>query len=297
MIDAIASQDLTEPFKLKPRMLKDGGMDQFTGVLESLISKTGMEGSDVGIAIDEEMVIIKTVTTALGLDESDTKDQLNWEADGYLVAPLSDYILQYEKLPIKTKEGNSIYLLVCIRKKVLHILQSLMNRVNLRLKNMDVNVFTQIRSLVANYKIEEKGISAIIDIQKRYVKIAFIQQNDYYLSHQVDFHDEKYDEDSITADNIVERLIKELKRLIFGHSLGRQIDDLNGLYVIGNDAVHQIANALTAQVSIPVEIINPFRQLKVSESVAREEEFEHFPERFGACVGVALKNIPTLVKS
>lgn len=293
-VEAVASHSLSEPFKLSPGILKDERLEKYTDTIQMLIQTSGLDGKNVDIVIDEEMVIIKTISVAMGLEEDAVKDQLHWEADGYLIAPLSDYVLEFEKLPIQTKEGNPVYIMVCIRKKLINILQSMINQIGMKMTSLDVDVFAYIRALKANYSLKKKDMCAIVEIQKGAIKIILLQKSDYFLSHQIEFDQEKYGSDGVTSNEMVKRLTKELNRLIFGHNLGRQIDDLGGLYLVGTEAVHQIAHSLEAQLSIPVEILNPFQKVRVAEHVSNQEVFQNFPERFGANLGALLKNAPDL---
>jgi len=296
-VEAVVSQNLSEPFKLTPGILKDGSLEKYSDTIQMMIQGSGLDGNGVDIIIDESMVIIKTIPVAMGLEESAVQDQLQWEADGYLIAPLSDYILEFEKLPIQTKEGNPVYIMVCIRKKLIHILQSMIDRIGMKMTSLEVDVFAYIRALKANYNLKKKDICAIADVQKGTIKLILLQKGDYFLSHQIVFDREKYGSGAVTSNEMVKRLTKELNRLIFGHNLGRQIEDLGGLYLVGTDDVHQIANSLEAQLSIPVAILNPFQKVRVAEHVSNQEVFRHFPERFGANLGASLKNMPDLAVS
>ena len=59
----------------------------------------------------------------------------------------------------------------------------------------------------------------------------------------------------------------------------------------------KISGTLPSEISVPVEILNPFRKINVSPSVTESKECIQFPHRFMPSIGLLLKSIPSLVKA
>jgi hypothetical protein len=60
--------------------------------------------------------------------------------------------------------------------------------------------------------------------------------------------------------------------------------------------VQDIVSDLSTSISVPIEIVNPFRRIHVAEAVTHTEEFIHHPERYTTAVGMLLRRIPSLVQ-
>ena len=254
-------------------------------------------GKHAGIVLHSDMVLIKNITVALGVDEKTLREQMFWEADQFLISSLSDYILEYVKLPLQTQSGNCIYILILVRKGIIKLIRSLLKKVGLSIHNIDVDLFSNIRTLLINYELSKKENSVFIDVQKEYLKLVFIRQNEYYWAHRISLRSQNANAEFLSPSEIVPSLLKEFRRVIFGHRLGRKIEDLDRIFLAGSGSVRKIAEDLTNTISVPVEVLNPFRRLKVSETVERSKEYIRFPELFGASVGIALKMVPALAGS
>lgn len=266
-------------------------LEKIGNTFASLSDSIAQKGTDLAVAVNGSMVIQKKIPVALGLDEEMIQSQMAWEAEQYLMSPLDNYVVTHMRLPFSTPSGNPFFLQVLIRKQIVQMLRGFAKNNGLILKDIDVDLFTNVRSVLANYDFDSKGTVVLVDVQLEHLVFIFIQQQEYFLSHRVAL---QTDSKLKTADpsEINKILIKELRRLVFGRGLGKGIEDLEGLLLTGQDVIHDMLNELKGMLS--TEILNPFRRISLGPMIAQSEAFIQSPEKFAASVGLALKRVPTL---
>lgn len=295
-VQAIAARELIQPFNLETLQTGEVILESQIEVLQDLYQRIGKRGNHVGITLNRAMVLVKKIPVPLGMEEEMVAEQMTWEAAQFLVTSLDDYIMEYQRLPFRSLTGNPTYLVVLVRKKVIEIVRTLVERIGLILRGVDVDVFSNIRTLVANYDLNMDGTSVLVDIQREYFDLVFIRYREFFLSHRIFFRGDVSKSDFVDGSEISKLIEKELRRLVFGHRLGQEIEDLDKIFLMGSEIIKNMPKVLSDIVSVPLEVVNPFRRITVSQSVSKSQEFLEFPERFIASVGVALKNIPALVE-
>lgn len=296
-IHKIASRELIQSFDLKTLQAQEEGLNSHIEVLDQLYQRLSTSCQRVSVAINAGMVIIKKIPLALGLDDKMTKDQILWEVDQLLLSPIDLYSIEYERLPNQTPSGNPNYLVVLIQKKILEIIQSLIKQTGLHLANVDVDIFANIRNLLVNYQIDKESTVVFVDTHDTYIDLVLLRQKDYFLSHRISFNTIRSDSGVLSSKDVVKHLIKEIRRLIFGHRLGRKIEDIECIFLLGGKLIQKISEILPSEVSVPIEIVNPFRKINVSPSVTQSKEWIQFPHRFMPSVGMLLKNNPSLAEA
>ena len=95
----------------------------------------------------------------------------------------------------------------------------------------------------------------------------------------------------------VELIIKELKRIIFAHRLGKDINELEEVFVTGNINSEEINGILAKKLNKPVHTVNPFYRLKTSKIINGLNQPEITHAMFASAVGIALKRLPELGRS
>jgi len=285
-VQNLVSKDLVQPFDMETMISHNKFLDTQIEVLQDLYKSLG-SGQEVGVSLYSGCVLIKRIPIALGLDNHFIKGQLFWEAQQIIVSSLDDYIIDYQRLPFHTFSGNPLYVVVLIRKKILTIIKQLVEKTGMILKDIDVDVFSNIRSLSINYQVKE-GINIFVDLQREYICIIFIKDEEFFLSNIISL--QKQDKTAIVnVAEISDLLLKELKRLIFGHKIVNKLDDINTIYLAGIESVHDLQEKLSQSINVPTEIVNPFSQITISQSVSNKDAYEENPEKFTSSVGVALK--------
>lgn len=293
---AIGAKEIVQPFDFAAYQDNDSFLEDQKVHIKDLFQRIGADSREIGVAIGGERVIIKQLPVAIGLDDETISAHLAWEAEKMVVGQLDEFIHEFEKLPFQTPEGNPVYIVTLVRKKVVEGIRSLVEEAGLKLRDLDVDVFSNIRAVVTNYDIDKDDIAVLIDIQRRRIHFHFVREREYFLSHRVSVQEGGSATEFHNIPNIVELLLKEIRRLVFGYRLGRGIDDISRVYLMGNEVVQDISKELSSSFSAPLEIVNPFRRIRLSEAVTQTEEFIHHPERYTTAVGMLLRKVSSLAQ-
>ena len=290
LIQALATREMVQPFGIESFHTGGQFLDNQIEILQDLYRGMGAKGKDIGVVLDGGMVLLKKIPIALGLQEEMIREHIMWEAEQLLVSLLDEYIVEYQRLPFQTPLGNPFYVLILVRKRVMEGVQSLIEKCGFTLKEVDVDVFSIIRTLLVNYDINPDETFVLVDVQRQYFSFIFIRQREYLLSYRISLQEDGSVSQIKQNSDTVNVLLKELRRLVFGHRIGRGIDDLDRIFLMGGDNIQKVSHELSSAVSVPLEIINPFRRIEVSQSVKQSKEFNDFPEKFVGSVGAILRN-------
>jgi hypothetical protein len=162
---------------------------------------------------------------------------------------------------------------------------------------IDVDAFANIRSLLHSYTLSGERPSAVVDVQKEYLYFTFIKDKEFFLFHRLPMKQRTLEEPDDEGSDTASILLKELKRLIFGHRLGHGPDDLERLFITGNERAESVSRQVSASISVPVDFVQPFKRLHLSQEIAQSEEVLRHPGRFVTSVGVLLKRFPEFAGS
>ena len=227
LIQALAARELVQPFGIESFHTGGQFLDSQIEILQDLYQGMGAKGKDIGVVLDGGMVLLKKIPVALGLQEEMIREHIMWEAEQLLVSLLDEYIVEYQRLPFQTQLGNPFYVLILVRKRVMEGIQSLIEKCGFLLKEVDVDVFSIIRTLLVNYDINPDQTFVLVHVQRQYLSFIFIRQREYFLSYRVSLQEDGSVSQIKQSSDIVNVLLKELRRLVFGHRIGRGIDDLD----------------------------------------------------------------------
>jgi len=294
-VNELATKILEVPFELNRLSINNMERESFAAVIRQLTGQKNGKKKAVGVVIHSDLTLVKAVPVGLGLDEKAVRSQLTWEADQQLIAPLSEYVLEFERLPVPAANGNPLYIIVMVRKKIIQLIRTLIDQAGLHMKYLDVDIFSTIRSLTTNYPMQKDNNAVLIDIQKQAVKFILLRHNDFYLVHRMTYKSHAGDHPDIP--DLVDKIVKELKRLVFGHNLAQDVNDINRIMMIGEDLVISIQQELKSRLSVPVELLNPFRNIKMNNRMAKSKEMTEHPERYSASIGMILKYVPALAQA
>lgn len=290
-IESLAVLELSRPFDLKS--LRDGNwaLHYYIETLTALYEKIGESGKQVNIVLDSSMALIKKIPIAMGLEEDMIKDQMQWEAEQLLISPLEQYNLVYERLPFAVPTGNPIYLQVLVRKKVIETVRKIVSEIGLQISEIDIDYFSIIRCLLYNYALAPKGLGVIIDLHREFIGLVFIRKQEYFLSNKLFLQD-----NSENTAELVKAVLKDLRRIVFGHGLGKGIEDINHFFILDHVSNKEFIEEFGRTVNVPVDAIQPFRKLSITSDLSQSTEYTLLPERFTTSLGLVLKKNPTLTK-
>lgn len=245
---------------------------------------------EVAFSLDSQMVLIKTIPIDKELPESKIEEQVNWEVRQFSISPTNEYIIDYERTLSEPQNGAFNHLLVVVvRKQIVRYLRQVFNHTDLRLKVIDVDVFSAQRALELNYDYQSSDKIGLIEIEERKAHFSILSDRNYYLSEDIELPSNS--SESEQQDETAARVIsKELRRIILEQQIGKGPEDLSEIILYGEAVEDQVLEELQKNHDLRIHRANPFKRIVLTEN-ARNEINQERAERFMISVGAALRGI------
>lgn len=283
-VTAAASRELVQPFTLESFREQELSLNSYTEVISNLYARAGGDVKNAGVTIGSDMVLIKKLPVNLGLSEELIEEHMKWEAEQCLVSQSGDYIIDYQRLPITSDDGNPQYVLILVRRIVVDQLRSVFRSLDLSLRDIDIHLFSLVRLLTSTNDLSGYDPYCLIDVQRSCLTMVIMLQKEYYLSHKISLGRGGY-KDAVSPDEDIADLIqKELKRILFGHRLGEDISVVKKIFLTGSEEVRNICDALNQRHMPESQVVNPFQNIALKADSNTDS-----PEFFSAALGAALK--------
>jgi len=243
----------------------------------------------VAFSLDSQMVMVKKVPVDTVLDENRVGEHVNWEVRQFLISPIKEYVVDFEKLNAESSNGLEDMLVVVVRKTIIRFLRQVFKHTDLKLKVIDVDVFSAQRALLLNYDCENQDMIALVEVEENKIRFSLLKGSKFYLTQDVAAP--ILQEDDPERANTITRLIaKELRRLILDNQLGQKIEDLQEVFLYGEAVEDDILEGLQNNYDVHIDRANPFRKVKLTSGEPGEGLPERV-ERFTVSVGAALRGI------
>ena len=262
-------------------------------IIKKLREPYGDRAQKAGIVIGQDLVLVKRIPVALGLDEDQVKAQLEWEARQFSISPPEAFNIVTQKLNQREAGGNQIYLLILVRKKIIQLIHRLIKQAKLKLVDVDIDLFSNFRLFQLTESPKETDTIVLIHIQDEALTFTVVQNNEYGLSHRMVCPSGSETEEEM-CERVVPLVVKELKRLVFAHKLGNGIQDLSGVCLLSGAPLHLFKQKLESELPVPVSQMNPFKQFAVSDKLIHTRNFSETPGKFSASLGQTYKYYPAL---
>lgn len=284
---------------LEPEMIVDGTiMDSVRCVetLQGLLKDQSITAKDVVISLSGHSVIVKRVVLPQ-MTEDELAESIKWEAEQYIPFDINDVDIDFQILnSFIDSDGKPQIdvLLAAVKKDKLTEYTSLVIEAGLKPVIVDIDSFALENMYEINYPGEEGGIVGLINIGASITNINILQKGMFAFMRDVSIGGNKYTEsiqkelglsyedaekakkgddvqgvDSFSIDTIIENVSNEIVSEItrsFGYfktsSGSEQIDKI--MLSGGSSKMKNLSGFLQEHLGIPIEFINPFKQLKIS---------------------------------
>ncbi|MFQ5707247.1 MAG: type IV pilus biogenesis protein PilM [bacterium] len=262
---------------------------RFAEDINRLYELQEFENKNAAFSLDSKMVMIKKIPVDKNLDGKDLEEQINWEVRQFIISPIEEYIVDYEYLSSSTHENLVDMLIVVVRKKIIDFLKSVFKQTKLKLKSIDVDIFSAQRALQINYDYGNSDRIGLIDVEERNIHILILEGKNYFISQDLALPVNNRNLES--EETSVSRLIsKELRKIILDHQLGRSVEDLDEIFLYGEALEDRLLEDLQNTHDVRIDRANPFKRIKLVAQ-AKEGTSRLQNERFMISVGAALKEL------
>lgn len=274
----------------------------------------------VSTSLSGKAVIIKQVTMT-SMNDTQLEKQIQMEAEPYIPFDIKDVNLDFFIMGDRPqKEGSMEVVLVAAKKDYMAEYLDLLKSLNLTPVVVDVDPFALEVMYEFCYPNVQEEIVALVNVGASTININILKSGasqytrdlalggDSITREIMRFFDVDFeraenikrgsDLDKINARNLrkifqrsVDYIVSELQKILDFFSTNISYDPIQKIFLSGGAArTYGLASTMEAELNIPVEIVDPFRSLKISEKVFDMDYLNNVGATMALAVGLALRD-------
>ncbi|OPX18610.1 hypothetical protein BXT86_00320 [candidate division WOR-3 bacterium 4484_100] len=307
--------------KVLPDAIVEGEIIDREAVLDSirtLIETKGFTSKDVVIGLAGRDVIIKRITMDR-MSESDTREQIKWEAEQYVPFDINEVTLDFDIVNPNFGENQQEVILVAAKNELINNLTSLLKELNLKPTIIDTTAFALQNVYEFNYQTAPDEIVGLIHIGAGMMVINVIKggsclsaRDVYYgvnafiskLQKEVGFNYEDAanavkgtipvgaSQDSVQGvfESFVNDLSTHIERSLQFLSSVTGEEKINRMYLSGGGAlIPNLLEFLKRRFNIPIEILNPLKNIIYDPTIFTPEGVDVTGPILAQAIGLALR--------
>jgi type IV pilus assembly protein PilM len=290
-----------------------------SAVIEKIFQENKIEHDHVAVSVSGHAVIVKRITVAAS-DQRELEEAIQREAAQHIRFDLADLSLSYHVLgPEPTGQGLDI-LLLAVKREKLESHTGVLAQAGKVPMVVDIDAFALQNAFEVAYEPPPSQTVALLNIGASLMNINITRDgvplftrdvsvggNQYtdILQKELDlsFEDaEKLKQGKTLAHvpaeaeaphlrSVTELVLLEIQKTFDFFRQTRPADHIDAIYLAGGSArVQGLAPLLAAEFNLPVEVLNPFRKIRVDPSAFDPRYVEENASRMTIAVGLALRS-------
>ncbi len=307
--------------ELSPEAIVDGAiMDAslVVGALSQLIAEHNIKNSAFGGSLSGHSVIIKKIQLP-SMNEGELTESIQWEAEQYIPFDINDVNLDYVVLDAEGGDTMDV-LLVAVKKDRIADYTSVIVQAGKDPVLVDVDVFALQNAYELNYGLGDETV-ALVNVGASVMNINVLHGNNSIFWRDVAFGGNQYTEaiqrelnlpredaerlklgETVgehtlqqvlgVLNSVSEDLAAELQKTIDFFVATSSVDRLDKVVLAGG-SVHilNLDEVLKERFQVSVEIMNPFRNIRYSESDQPAEFINRHAPAMAVAVGLAVRTV------
>ncbi|HXY62567.1 MAG TPA: type IV pilus assembly protein PilM, partial [Nitrospirota bacterium] len=279
---------------LPPEVIVEGAvMDagRVVDAIKELIAAQNVKAKEAVISVSGSSVIIKRISVT-DTTEEELAESIKWEAEQYIPFSIDDVNVDFQKLGPGAAEGQADVLLVAVKKDKINDYVNLVKEAGLEPVVMDVDAFALANMYELNYEMST-GITALLNIGASVMNISILKDGMSIFTRDITVGGNRYTEalqkefglgyedaekvkrgsiaEGLDASNVAtvmssvtEDIVGETQRSFDFFRSTTGSDSVSRVLVSGGCArIGNFISALSERIGIPVEITNPFKNIRV----------------------------------
>ncbi len=309
--------------RLSPEAIVDGSIMDSSMVVETisrLNSEKGVKNSNYATSLSGHSVIIKKISLpAMSPDE--LAESIQWEAEQYIPFDINDVNLDYVPLTTPGTGDNIEVILVAVKKEKINDYTSVISQTNKACVLVDVDAFALQNCYEMNYDVNENRVLALVNIGASVTNVNVLAGTNSLFWRDITFGGNQYTDAIQRELSLSFEQAEELKRgkTVGDHTIQQVIPILNSVSedfagelrktldfftaTSGAERVDEIVLAgggsgvlnldatLRDKFSIPVSIMDPFRNVTIDEGEFNPEELAEIGPSMAIAVGLAIRKL------
>jgi len=307
--------------QLSAEAIVDGAIMDSSLVVEALshlIAENNIKNPNFGVSLSGHSVIIKRIPLP-AMSEAELAESIQWEAEQYIPFDINDVNLDYVVLDTSGEDSMDV-LLVAVKKDRVVDFTSVIVQAGKQPSLVDVDVFALQNAYEVNYGVPSDTL-ALVNVGASVLNINILHKGISVFWRDVAFGGNQYTEaiqrelnlpredaerlklgervgehsvQSILSilNSVSEDLAAELQKSIDFFMATSTIEKLDKLVLAGGAAqVLNLNDVLKERLKLPVEIMNPFRNIRYSESDFDPEWINRHAPAMSIAVGLAVRAV------
>ena len=241
----------------------------FAQELLSFFKKIGCGSRSFAFGLNSKMIVVQTIPTDASLTDSELDQHSLWELSEYaLVKNPNAFSVSAMVLDSNAETQVNTTVIVAVRKMFVNFLASVCKQLNGNLNIVDVDHFGAENAFAFNYP----------EIAAKRTLLVGADENSFDASVVVNGETKNLVTMEWSTENDMAQLAGYVKDV-----------DVQAVYFHGRIVSPAMVASLKQFVSIPVEIMNPFKNVALPKSLRNYGEIENRKQEYAAAVGLAMR--------
>lgn len=307
---------------LPSEAIVDNSLMDTTSIVETikgLVKSLNSKAKEAVCSISGNSVIIRKITLP-AMTPEELEDQISWEAEQYIPFDINDVNLDFEILDADlSASGKMTVLLVASKKEIIDEYVAVFNEAGLKLVVVDVDSFAVQNIFEQNYTSAENDVVALINIGASIMNLNVVKGGVSLFTRDVQMGGNLYTEEiqrqfSISGEEaervkitgafpdearlkdtiarINETISIEILRSLDFYNSTADDQKISRIYLSGGcSKVPMLPNAVAQRLGLPVEILNPLRNIAYSEKEFDPEYLQEIGPLVAVAAGLAMRRL------
>jgi len=306
---------------LSPEAIVDGAIMDASLVVDTVkrvISSLNVRNNDFATSLSGHSVIIKKISLP-AMSSEELAESIRWEAEQYVPFDINDVNLDYVVLE---PGGETMdVLLVAVKKDKIGDYTSVITQAGKTPALVDVDAFAVQNAYEVNYPVEPGRVVALVNIGASVTNVNVLSGANTIFWRDISFGGNQYTDaiqkqlslgfeqaDTLKKGeasgehslqeilpilrSVSDDLAQELQKTFDFFGATTSTEKIDQLFIAGGcSRIVNLDRQLKDRFGMPVEIMNPFRQIDVSGSAASAEWLNENAPTLTVAVGLAVRHI------
>jgi type IV pilus assembly protein PilM len=308
---------------LPPEAIVDGAIMDSGAVIDSLqhlFEDNRIKTPEVSTGVSGNAVIVKKISLPQ-MSPEELAESIHWEAEQYIPFDIQDVALDYEVIEGGGSGGNMDVLLVAVKKDKISEYTSVLTQAGRSAAVVDVDVFALQNCYEMNYGIDPGRLVALLNVGASIMNINVVKGGVSVFNRDIGAGGNQYTDaiqkdlnlsfeqaealkrgepvDGVSPEGLLpiiqaksEEIAMEIQKTFDFFRATSQEDRIDQIYLSGGTAkIQGLQDLLAERFSAPVEILNPFLNVRYSEREFDPGFLEDIGPSAAIAVGLAVRRV------
>jgi len=285
--------------------------------IKKLIKSLNIRVKEAACSVSGNSVIIRKISLP-AMPPEELEDQIHWEAEQYIPFDINDVNIDFQILASDQNDPSKMeVLLVASKKEIINDYLAVFNEAGINLAVVDVDSFAIQNAFELNYDIGSENVVALINIGASIMNLNIVKNDVSLFTRDVQMGGNLYTEEiqkqfgvsseeaermkisgessdeaklQETIFRVNETLAMEMRRSLDFYNTTAGEGKINNVYMSGGGAkTPMLVEAVQQRLGLPVEILNPFLNVKINEKEFDPEYLNEIGPLVTVAVGLATR--------